>query len=156
MRIVDHQIFSTNGLTMAWVQENQSLSNKRGILRGLHFQRPPHSETKLVRVPRGAVLDVFVDLRADSPTHGAWDAIELSADRQNMVYLPKGLAHGFCTLSDEAIVLYKVDEFYTPKFEDGLRWNDDLLNIPWPVKDPHLSSKDAQWPLLRDRGVVRL
>lgn len=156
MRVMDQKILSDHGLATAWVQENQSFSNRKGLIRGLHFQRPPHAETKLVRVPVGSVLDVFVDLRSGSPTHGDWDAIELSEARHNMVYLPKGFAHGFCTLSDQAIVMYKVDAYYAPDFEDGLRWNDEALKIPWPAEHPHLSAKDSNWPLLRDRGPIRL
>jgi dTDP-4-dehydrorhamnose 3,5-epimerase len=156
MRTFDELFFRAHGLTTAWLQENQSLSARKGILRGMHFQRPPHWETKLVRVVQGAVLDAFVDLRRDSPTHGQWDALELSEDQPRMVYIPKGFAHGFCTLTDQAAVVYKVDELYAPAFEDGLRWNDEAIGIRWPEPAPFLSARDAAWPFLRERGPVRL
>ncbi|GAB4477302.1 MAG: dTDP-4-dehydrorhamnose 3,5-epimerase [Anaerolineae bacterium] len=141
--------FTQHGLVTAWVQENQSLS-RRGVVRGLHFQLPPHSETKLVRVLAGAVLDVFVDLRKGSPTYGRWDSCELSAARHNMIYLPRGFAHGFCALTDEAIMAYKVDAYYAPEAAGGIRWNDPDIGIAWPVEHPTLSPRDAALPLLRD------
>ncbi|MFC1488305.1 dTDP-4-dehydrorhamnose 3,5-epimerase [Thermodesulfobacteriota bacterium] len=150
MRTYDESIFKNHGLNLAWVQENQSLSKHKGIIRGLHFQKPPHSETKLVRVAKGAILDVFMDLRKGSKTYGKWDAIELSEENQQMVYIPKGFAHGFCTLSEESLVLYKVDNFYTPEAEGGLRWNDNTLGIDWPVKDPLVSPKDQKLGLFKD------
>jgi len=146
MRTYDEVIFRQHDLKQtAWVQENQSLSTKKGLLRGLHFQKPPYAETKLVRVIVGAIWDVFVDLRKNSPTYGQWDAIELSAENQTCVYIPKGFAHGFCTLTETAIVAYKVDAPYHHESEGGLRWNDESLNIQWPVNNPHLSVKDANW-----------
>ena len=149
-RTYDEAIFRERGLTTAWVQENQSSNAKRGVIRGLHFQKPPHAETKLVRAVVGAVLDVFVDLRKGSPTYGQWDSIELTADNMVCVYVPKGFAHGYCTLSGQSIVLYKVDSVYAPEFEGGLRWNDPDLAIPWPASDPVVSAKDSRLPLLRE------
>ncbi len=143
------EIFAQHGLVTGWVQENQSLSI-RGVLRGLHFQMPPHAETKLVRVVRGAILDVFVDLRKDSPTFGEWDSVELDDEALRMVYIPKGFAHGFCALSDVAILNYKVDEVYTPAAVAGLRWDDLAFAIRWPVAHPILSDKDADLPTLAD------
>jgi len=120
------------------------------VIRGLHFQVPPHTETKLVRVIVGVILDVFVDLRRNSGTYGQWDALELSAENQRAVYIPKGFGHGFCTLTEQAILLYKVDAFYMPEFEGGLRWNDETLGIQWPVENPFVSAKDTSWPAFRD------
>jgi dTDP-4-dehydrorhamnose 3,5-epimerase len=156
LRLYDDALFRSHGLTTAWVQENQSWSNRKGLIRGLHFQNQPWTETKLVRVVVGTIWDVFVDLRKGSPTYGSWDAIELSADRHHQLYLPKGFAHGFCTLTGEALVQYKVDAVYSPDLEDGLRYNDDVLRIPWPVAQPFLSPKDTQWPLFCERGPVYL
>lgn len=143
-------VFRERGLVTAWVQDNQSLSTRRGIIRGLHFQMPPHAETKLVRACAGAVWDVFVDLRKSSPTFGQWDALELSAENWVMAYVPKGFAHGFCTLSDEALVAYKVDAYYNEEASAGLRWDDPHLAIPWPTKEPFLSPRDRSLPLFRD------
>jgi dTDP-4-dehydrorhamnose 3,5-epimerase len=149
MRAYDESIFSAYGIHRKWVQENQSLTMKKGTIRGLHFQSPPFTEAKLVRVVSGAVLDVFVDLRADSPTFGQWDSLELSEDNRSMVYIPRGFAHGFCTLCDHCIVLYKVDQVYTPAADSGIRWNDPLLAIDWPAHEPLLSDKDRNLPLLQ-------
>jgi len=146
MRVYDEAIFHEYSLQTSWVQENQSQSIRKYTIRGLHFQRPPHAETKLVRVVTGAILDVFVDLRKDSETYGQWDSIELSADNQKMVYIPKGFAHGFCTLTEKTVVLYKIDSAYASEFEGGLRWNDDTLGIQWPTNGPYLSAKDRMLP----------
>ena len=144
MRTFDINEFNKYGLNKVWVQENHSRSTQKGIIRGLHFQLPPYSETKLVRCINGAVLDVFVDLRKDSPTFGQWDSIELSAENKKMIFIPRGFAHGFCTLTEESEVLYKVDNYYSPESENGLLWNDADLNIDWPAKDPVLSEKDKK------------
>lgn len=150
MRTYDEAIFREHGLTTCWVQENQSLSTRKGLIRGLHFQKPPYAETKLVRVVIGTVLDVFVDLRKSSNNYGQWDAIELSEENQKLVYIPKGFAHGFCTLTEKALVLYKVDAPYHPESEGGLRWNDESLGIHWPVDKPYLSVKNANWGNIKD------
>jgi len=150
MRVWDEQMSRRHGLTSAWVQENQSLSRRKGIIRGLHFQKPPHTETKLVRVAAGAILDVFVDLRKGSETYGQWDSLELSADNHRMVYIPRGFAHGLCTLTEEAVVLYKVDAYYAPESEGGLRWNDEVLRINWPTNDPLVSDKDRRLPSFKE------
>lgn len=149
-RLYDEMIFAEKNLTTRWVQENQSLSIYKGTIRGLHFQRPPHAETKLVRVAAGAILDVFVDLRKGSETYGQWDAIELSDEKLNMVYIPRGFAHGFCSLTERVLVIYKVDHAYTPEAEGGIRWNDDTLNIQWPTKTPVISDKDKILPSISD------
>jgi dTDP-4-dehydrorhamnose 3,5-epimerase len=150
MRTYDREIFEQHGLATDWLQENQSLSQNKGTIRGLHFQKPPHTETKLVRALFGKVWDVFVDLRKNSATYGQWDAIELSAESQNCVYIPKGFAHGFCTLTEPAIVFYKVDAMYQPEAEGGLSWNDPSLAIPWPAEQPQLSPKDSKLGTLSD------
>jgi dTDP-4-dehydrorhamnose 3,5-epimerase len=143
MRVYDDEIFSEYNMNRKWVQENHSLSVEKGIIRGFHFQFPPHAETKLVRVIAGEILDVFIDLRKDSPTFGKWDSIRLSAENKRMIYIPRGLAHGFCTLSENCQVIYKVDNYYSPESEGGIIWNDPDLDIEWPVKDPILSEKDS-------------
>ena len=144
MRTFDHSIFESKGLKRDWIQENHSRSEEKGIIRGLHFQLPPFTETKMVRCIRGAVLDVFVDLREDSSTFGQWDSIELSEDNKKAIYIPRGFAHGFCTLSDISEVVYKVDNYYSKESECGLLWNDEQLNIDWPFYKPILSNKDQK------------
>jgi len=146
MRTFDEKIFNDYGLTSEWKQENQSFSQKQGLIRGLHFQLPPYTETKLVRVTLGSIWDVFVDLRIDSKTYGQWDKIELASDNFKMIYIPKGFAHGFCTLTDMALVQYKVDAYYNLQYEGGIRWDDETLQIPWPAKMPFLSDKDRELP----------
>lgn len=147
MRTHDTALFAAQGLVTAWAQENQSRSVRRGVLRGLHFQKPPHAETKLIRCLVGAVFDAFLDLRAGSPTFGQWDAVRLAAESHNAVYLPKGIAHGFCCLTDEAVVTYKVDSPYVPEAEGGVRW--DSAGIDWPpVGSCQVSDKDQQLPPL--------
>lgn len=148
MRTYDLNLFNGASINKVWVQENHSLSKQQGVLRGLHFQLPPFAETKLVRCISGSVLDVFVDLRKDSPTFGQWDSIELSAVNKKMIFIPRGFAHGFCTLSENSEVLYKVDNFYSKEHERGLIWNDTEIGIKWPLEDPILSEKDkTNWTL---------
>ena len=143
MRTYDDKLFKEQGIHRNWVQENHSLSVEKGVIRGLHFQFPPHSETKLVRVVCGKIYDVFVDLRKDSLTFGQWDSIELSSDNKKMIYIPRGLAHGFCTLTKNCKVLYKVDNYYASDNEGIIRWNDQGLKINWPVDNPIISEKDS-------------
>jgi dTDP-4-dehydrorhamnose 3,5-epimerase len=143
MRTFDLNIFSENDINRNWVQENHSKSEKKGVLRGLHFQLPPFSETKLVRCINGGIYDVFVDLRKNSSTFGQWDSIELTAENRKMIYIPRGFAHGFCTLTHVSEVIYKVDNYYSPSHEMGLIWNDPRIGIRWPISmDPFLSDKD--------------
>ena len=142
MRTYDIQLYKESGINREWVQENHSRSEEKGIIRGLHFQFPPFAETKLIRCINGAILDVFVDLRKGSRTFGQWDSVELSADNKKMVMIPKGFAHGFCTLTKISEILYKVDNFYSKEHECGLIWNDSQLNIEWPFRNPTLSDKD--------------
>lgn len=150
IRSYDEGQFSSAGVHRRWVQENQSISNVRGTIRGLHFQYSPNTETKLIRVITGAILDVFVDLRTGSPTFGQWDSIELSENNWKMLYLPRGFAHGFCTLTDNCTVAYKVDAEYNRSADGGIRWNDPELNIPWPATKPVLSDKDCKLPTLAE------
>jgi len=144
MRVYDEDIFKRKGLHRGWIQENHSRSEKKGVVRGLHFQLPPFAETKLIRCVRGIVHDVFVDLRKDSPSFGKWGSMELAEEKHNMVYIPRGFAHGFCTLTEESEVVYKVDNPYAPEAECGLIWNDRDLAISWPVAQPIISEKDSK------------
>ena len=135
-------LYKEHGLVTDWVQENQSLSSQKGTVRGLHFQHPPHTETKLVRVLQGVALDVIVDLRLDSPTYRQYEAVELSPDNHRLLYIPKGFGHGFCTLTDDMVISYKVDAFYASSAASGLIWNDPDIGIDWPVTDPVMSERD--------------
>ena len=134
--------FAAKQLTTDFVQVNDSLSAQRGTLRGIHYQLAPKAETKLVRCIRGALHDVVLDLRKDSPTFGKSFGAELSAANRRMMYVPKGFAHGFITLADETEAFYFVDEFYAPDHERGLRWNDSRFDIRWPIAPVVLSDKD--------------
>ena len=131
-----------------FVQDNHSVS-KKGVLRGLHYQVNP-GQGKLVRVTRGEVFDVAVDIRKQSPTYGKWWGLSLSETNNFQLYIPIGFAHGFCVLSESAEVLYKCSDYYSPENERGILWNDPDLAIDWPVKDPILSEKDAVYPLFRE------
>ncbi|MCA0176973.1 MAG: dTDP-4-dehydrorhamnose 3,5-epimerase [Proteobacteria bacterium] len=139
------------GSPTAFVQDNHSRS-ARGVLRGLHFQRAPHAQGKLVRVTAGAVFDVAVDIRRESPTFGRWVGVELTADNHRQLWIPPGLAHGFVVLSDSADFLYKATDYYAPEAEGSVRWDDPDLAIAWPDLGmaPLLSPKDAAAPLLKD------
>jgi len=138
------------GIDISFLQDNHSLSVEAGVLRGLHYQLHPKAQTKLVRVTRGAVYDVVVDLRKQSPTYGQWFGIILSEANKKQLLVPKGLAHGFCTLVANTEVQYKVDEYYSPAHERGIIWNDPSLGIDWPVSDPVLSEKDRRHPVFAE------
>lgn len=140
------------GVDVDWVQDNHSFSTTRGVVRGLHYQRAPKAQAKLLRVIRGAILDVAVDIRTGSPTFGHHVAVELSADNWMQLYVPVGFAHGFCTLTDDTEVLYKVSAEYAPAEEGGLLWDDPALGIAWPVAShaATLSERDQRWPCLAD------
>jgi dTDP-4-dehydrorhamnose 3,5-epimerase len=144
MRTFDDMVFKEFEIERKWVQENHSKSTQKGIIRGLHFQFPPFTETKLIRAIRGEVLDVFVDLRAGSSTFGQWDSILLSENKYNCAFIPRGFAHGFCTLTDVSEVVYKVDNYYSPENECGLLWNDPNIGINWPLSDIFVSEKDKK------------
>lgn len=137
------------GTNYQFVQDNHSRSS-RGVLRGLHYQLPPHAQGKLVRVVRGTVWDVAVDIRRGSPTFGQWVGEELSEDNHKQLWIPPGFAHGFCVLSETADFLYKTTDYYNPTFEHGIAWNDPELGIQWPAVGLswQLSAKDAALPLL--------
>ncbi len=139
------------GIQVSFVQDNESMSHY-GVLRGLHYQQPPYAQSKLVRVVKGCVLDVAVDIRKGSPTYGQYVAVELSADNYRQFYMPKGIAHGFSVLSDEVIFQYKCDDFYAPQSGGAIAWNDPDLNIDWhiPTDKILLSEKDCHHPYLRD------
>lgn len=134
-----------------FVQDNESKSSY-GVLRGLHFQKPPYAQAKLVRVVKGCVLDVAVDLRKGSPTYGKYEAVELSEKNRRQLFIPRGFAHGFCVLSDEVIFQYKCDNYYSPQSEGAVRWDDPDLSIDWriPAEDVVLSEKDRAHPALKD------
>lgn len=144
------KFFKSVGITTVFVQDNHSRSEPSGVLRGLHFQKPPFAQCKLIRVIQGSIYDVAVDLRKNSPTFGKWLGFELTSTNFNMLLVPQGFAHGFCTLVPGTEVQYKVDNFYSPEHDSGIRWNDPDLNIPWPVKEPVLSAKDAVLPFFKE------
>lgn len=137
------------GLNFNIVQISQSLTKRKGTIRGMHFQKEPKAEDKIIQCLRGAIYDVAIDLRKDSPTFGKWVAEELNEDNKKMLLIPKGFAHGFQTLTDNCEVQYFMSEFYTSKYANGVRWNDLFLNIKWPVKNPILSEKDKNWSLIK-------
>lgn len=140
------------GLAVNWIQDNQSLSTAVGTVRGLHFQAPPVAQVKLVRVLRGAIYDVAVDIRKNSPTYGRWVGIELSAEKWNQLLVPVGFAHCFMTIEPNTEVLYKISAPYSKEHEGAIRWNDPALGIDWPDPgvEPTLSDKDEVAPLLAD------
>lgn len=138
------EIFLKNDLPVHYVQDNQAMSQK-GVLRGLHYQLE-YSQGKLVSVPYGKVWDAVVDLRQSSDTFGQWVGIEISQENHRLVYIPAGFAHGYCVLSEEAVFQYKCTEVYHPEDEYGLIWNDDKLNIQWPINNPVISEKDLRHP----------
>jgi dTDP-4-dehydrorhamnose 3,5-epimerase len=141
------------GLDLPWVQDNHSFSAAKGTLRGLHYQSPPRAQDKLVRCSRGAILDVAVDIRAGSPTYGAWVGVELSAENARQLLVPKGFLHGFLTLTDDVEVQYKCTDLYAPAHDGAVRWDDPSIGIDWGVTAPILSDKDAKAPLLAQVGT---
>jgi dTDP-4-dehydrorhamnose 3,5-epimerase len=143
--------FAAHGIDLPFVQDNYSRS-VRGVLRGLHFQKPPCAQGKLVQVIRGEVFDVAVDIRRGSPTYGQWAGMRLSGDRFQLLYIPVGFAHGFCVLSAEADFVYKVTAEYAPELDAGIVWNDPEIGVEWPIADPIVSPKDAALPRLREAG----
>jgi dTDP-4-dehydrorhamnose 3,5-epimerase len=138
--------FAEHGLTTEFVQVNNSLSGPKGTLRGMHYQLAPHAETKIVRCIQGALWDVILDLRSESPTFGKWFGAELSAANRRMMYLPKGFAHGLVTLTNDTEVFYLTDEFYSPEHERGVRWDDSHFAIEWPIAPQVISEKDRSHP----------
>jgi len=138
--------FAVEGLPTAWVQCNISFNRQRGTLRGMHYQAAPHAEAKLVRCTMGAIYDVIIDLRPDSPTFRQWLAGELTSDNRLMLFIPQGLAHGFQTLADETEVFYQMSQFYAPEHMQGVRWDDPAFKISWPVERRIISERDQKFP----------
>ena len=139
------------GLSISFVQDNHSYSAAKGVLRGLHFQMSPRAQDKLVRVVKGSIFDVAVDIRRGSPRFGMWCSLIVSAERWNQILVPKGFAHGFLTLEDNTEVIYKTSDYYAPDYDRAIRYDDPTLGIDWPLHgDPILSAKDQAAPVLRD------
>ena len=139
--------FAAHGLNPRLVQCNISFNKKKGALRGMHYQVAPYEEAKLVRCTKGAIYDVIIDLRFNSPTHKQWFAVELTAENRKMLYVPEGFAHGFQTLEDDSEVFYQMSEFYHPECARGVRWNDPAFRIEWPIKIAVISLKDQSFGL---------
>lgn len=153
--IYEESLFAAEGLVTRWTGDNLSSNIEAGTLRGLHFQKQPSSQTKLVRAVKGRAFDVLVDLRPNSPTFLKWDAVTLDSELANSVYIPKDFAHGYLTLTPGCIISYKVDSTYAPEHEGGLRWDDPVLNIAWPnVGQPIVSPKDLAWPLCEQTSLL--
>ena len=146
--------FEEAGLHYEFVQDNRSFTERKGTVRGLHFQRPPMAQAKLLSCLRGSILDVAVDLRPDSPTYKDWVGVILTAEDPTQLLIPRGFAHGFVTLTDNVEFQYKVDHFYSPEHDGGIRWNDPDIGVEWGVSDPILSEKDMKSPFLRELGPV--
>ena len=148
----NRRLMNAAGIATEFVQDNHSLSVEKGTLRGLHFQIPPHAQGKLVRVVRGSIFDVAVDIRAGSPTFGQHVSAILSAENWTQMWVPAGFAHGFCTLEPNTEVIYKVTDYYAPECDRGLQWDDAALGIHWPVgaDKARLSDKDRKQPLLTE------
>lgn len=144
--------FKKHNIDLHIVQINFSHNKKRGTLRGMHFQKPPHAQAKLLYCSKGSIYDVIIDLRPDSTSYMEWTTLELraqdesSSENHRMLYVPEGFAHGFQTLEDDTAVVYYVSDFYHPECEDGVRWDDKAFNIPWPVADIIVSEKDKVYP----------
>jgi dTDP-4-dehydrorhamnose 3,5-epimerase len=143
------QELAAHGLEAEIAQESLSFNRHRGTVRGLHFQRPPHEETKIVRCTRGAIFDVIVDLRPGSPTYLRWQGVELNAENRRALYIPKGLAHGFQSLTDEAEIAYQISAFYAPDAAGGYRHDDPAFAIAWPLPVTVISDRDLGWPAFR-------
>jgi dTDP-4-dehydrorhamnose 3,5-epimerase len=147
--IYKESIFKENGFNSSFVQDNYSHST-RNVLRGLHFQKSPMAQAKLVTVLKGKIFDVAVDIRKNSPTYGQWIGETLSEDNHKLIYVPEGFAHGFCVLSSEASVFYKVTNEYSNELEQSILWNDPQIGISWPITEPIMSKKDLEAPLLKN------
>ena len=147
--------FTEAGIDLTFVQDNHSYSAAKGVVRGLHYQLPPFAQDKLVRVMRGAILDVAVDIRKSSPTFGKWVALEVSAEKWNQILVPKGFAHGFMTLVENTEVIYKVTNYYSPEHDRSIRYDDPAIGIDWPIVSSgvQLSDKDRKAPLFADAEV---
>lgn len=149
------KVMDQAGLTNGFVQDNQAFNARAGTVRGLHFQKAPHVQGKLVRVLKGAIYDVAVDVRPGSASYGLWVGAELTAAGGEQLFVPRGFAHGYCTLVDDTELFYKVDGQYAPDLEGGVAWDDPDLSIPWPIQgEAILSDKDRKLPRLKDLGPV--
>ncbi|MCP8617506.1 dTDP-4-dehydrorhamnose 3,5-epimerase [Salirhabdus salicampi] len=153
MESYNEKVMTELGLNYNFIQDNHSLSAEAGVLRGLHYQLEPKAQTKLVRVGTGAIFDVVVDIRRESNTFGEWVGVILSEHNKRQLLVPKGFAHGFCTLTTDTNVLYKVDEYYSPDHDRGIAWNDPEIGIEWPTSNPILSAKDEKHPLLSEAEI---
>ena len=149
METYKYSEFLEHGITEHFVQDNVSKS-KKNVLRGLHYQKNPKAQGKLIRCLKGRIFDVAVDIRKQSPTYGKWIGLEMSGEDTAMLYIPVGFAHGFVVLGEEAVVNYKCTQEYSSEHDKGILWNDPQINITWPIKDPILSMKDLKHPLLKD------
>jgi len=147
--------FAEAGIDVNFVQDNHSYSAAKGVVRGLHYQLPPFAQDKLVRVTRGAILDVAVDIRKSSPSFGKWVSLEVTAEKWNQILVPKGFAHGFMTLVENTEVIYKVTDYYSPEHDRSIRFDDPAIGIDWPLpsSDVQLSDKDQKAPLFADAEV---
>lgn len=150
--VFKQSVFEKFGLPGLFVQDNLTRSSY-GVLRGLHYQRQPYAQGKLITVLEGEIYDVAVDLRRGSPTYGDWVSIRLSPDHSPMLYVPEGFGHGFQVLSEKAVVMYKLTAEYAPDFEAGIIWNDSRLGITWPLEEPVLSEKDTHWPSFEEAEI---
>ena len=155
-RIWCRREFAAQGLDTEVAQESVSFNRHRGTLRGLHFQRPPHDETKIVRCTRGAVFDVIVDLRQQSFTYLHWQGFELTADNRRALYIPKGFAHGFQTLTDHAEIAYRISAFYAPEAASGYRYDDAAFRITWPLPVAIISGQDLSWAAFNTQNTIFL
>ncbi|MDO7908854.1 dTDP-4-dehydrorhamnose 3,5-epimerase [Paenibacillus sp. JX-17] len=150
MESFNERVLHDLGIKHSFIQDNHSLSAEPGVIRGLHYQLNPKAQTKLVRVLSGAIYDVILDLRKSSATYGQWTGVILSEYNNRQLLVPQGFAHGFCTLTPNVQVLYKVDEYYSPEHDRGILWNDPALGIDWPVSRAILSEKDQKHPVFTD------
>jgi dTDP-4-dehydrorhamnose 3,5-epimerase len=139
--------FRKHGINPALAQCNLAFNFKRGTLRGMHFQKAPHAQAKIIRATRGSLVDVIVDLREESPTYRQWDAVELTADNHRMLFMPEGIAHGYLTLEDDTEAYYHASAPWQPSAESGVRWDDPAFGIEWPFEPSEISDRDRQWPL---------
>ncbi len=142
--------FARQGIEAEFVQDNYCYTKSKGTIRGMHFQMNPHAQAKLIRVVRGEILSVIVDIRKGSPAYGKWVAMPLSAEGGKLLFVPRGYANGYCTLTDDTGICYKVDNYYAPEFDRTFRWNDRHVAIDWPTGDPILSDRDREAPDLSD------
>ena len=144
-RVWDERIFQNKKLNSKLVQISFSFNNKKGTIRGMHFQEKPFEETKIVRCTKGKIFDVIIDLRSNSKTYKKWISIELNSNDSKMIYIPEGFAHGFQTLEDNSEVFYQISEFYHPEYSKGIKWNDEEFGIQWPLRNSSISEKDLSY-----------